>query len=282
VSFRGRHTQSHPQLPLATPGTDPEVVLRKGKASEEEASTDEPGNPPSPSVRTPFYPPQFLNRPPSEVSRFLNFGSVPAEFSPPGLELEGEALITSLSSEAILWRRPKTAEDFPTPPLVTITTPAQRGASTDLSPLAFSLNPLLFPIPLRDSLPVASSQTPSPPSSPPPNIPMVGVNPPLNRMDAIVVARYAPLILPHPMNPLPAGDYLKYMPKFTGEGDVTTVDQGIKFCSIFKVLGMRRKQCHCVCLVFLIPAVYLLSQMESYEEDIAICSPRQTGKNFRC
>jgi hypothetical protein len=40
-------------------------------------------------------------------------------------------------------------------------------------------------------------------------------------------------------------------------------DQGIKFCSIFKVLGIRRKQCHCVCLVFLIPVVYLLSQTES-------------------
>jgi uncharacterized small protein (DUF1192 family) len=51
---------------------------------------------------------------------------------------------------------------------------------------------------------------------------MAGVNPPPNRMDAIVAARYAPLILPHPMNPLPAGDYLKYMPKFTGEGDITT------------------------------------------------------------
>jgi hypothetical protein len=41
------------------------------------------------------------------------------------------------------------------------------------------------------------------------------------------------------------------------------LDQGAKFCSIFKVLGMRRKWCHCVCLVFLIPAVYLLSQTES-------------------
>ena len=40
-------------------------------------------------------------------------------------------------------------------------------------------------------------------------------------------------------------------------------DQGIKFCSNFKVLGMRRKQCHCVCLVFLIPTVYLLCQMDS-------------------
>jgi hypothetical protein len=49
--------QSHPQLPLATPVIDPEVVLRKGKAPEEEASTAEIGNPPFPSVRTPFSPP---------------------------------------------------------------------------------------------------------------------------------------------------------------------------------------------------------------------------------
>jgi hypothetical protein len=40
-------------------------------------------------------------------------------------------------------------------------------------------------------------------------------------------------------------------------------DQGIKICSIFKVLGLRRKQFHCVCLIFLIPTVYLFSQMES-------------------
>jgi len=36
-------------------------------------------------------------------------------------------------------------------------------------------------------------------------------------MDAIVAARYAPLVLPQPMNALPAGDYLKYMYKFNGE-----------------------------------------------------------------
>jgi hypothetical protein len=142
VAFRGRHTRSHPQLPLATPETDPEVVLRKGKAPEEEASTAETGNPPSPSVRT-----QFLNRPPSEVSRFLNFGSVPAEFSPPGLGLEGEILVTPLSSEAVPWRRPRTTEDFPTP--------AQGGAPADLSSLAFSLNPLLFPTPIKNSSLVA-------------------------------------------------------------------------------------------------------------------------------
>jgi hypothetical protein len=50
---------------------------------------------------------------------------------------------------------------------------------------------------------------------------MVGANPPRNRMDAIVAARYTPLVLPQPMNPLPVRDYLKYMPKFIGEEDIT-------------------------------------------------------------
>jgi hypothetical protein len=82
------------------------VVLRKVKAPEEEASTAKIGNLPSPSIRTPFSPPQFLNRPPSKVSHFLNFASVPAEFSPPGLGLEGEILVTPLSSEDVPWHRP--------------------------------------------------------------------------------------------------------------------------------------------------------------------------------
>ena len=115
MAFRGRHTRSHPQLPLDAPETDPEVVLRKGKAPEEEASNAKIGNSPFPSVRTPFSPLQFLDRPPSEVSRFLNFGSVPAEFSPPGLGLEGEILVTPLSFEAVYQQRSMTAEDFPTP-----------------------------------------------------------------------------------------------------------------------------------------------------------------------
>jgi uncharacterized small protein (DUF1192 family) len=50
-------------------------------------------------------------------------------------------------------------------------------------------------------------------------------------MDAIVAARYAPLILPHPMNPLPAGDYLKYMSKFSGEGDITVEENLAAFYS---------------------------------------------------
>jgi hypothetical protein len=44
---------------------------------------------------------------------------------------------------------------------------------------------------------------------------------------------------------------------------VIGIGWGIKICSNFKVLGLRRNQYHCVHLVFLIPAVYLFSRMES-------------------
>ena len=54
VAFRGRHTRSRPQLPLATPEADSEVVHRKGKSSAKEVSVVEKGNTPSLSVKTPF------------------------------------------------------------------------------------------------------------------------------------------------------------------------------------------------------------------------------------
>jgi hypothetical protein len=46
--------RSHPQLPLARPEEDPEVIIRKGKASQGEIFTVEPGISPPPSVKTPF------------------------------------------------------------------------------------------------------------------------------------------------------------------------------------------------------------------------------------
>jgi hypothetical protein len=46
-------------------------------------------------------------------------------------------------------------------------------------------------------------------------------NPP-NKMDVIIVARYAPLVLPQNLNSFPTRDYMKYLPRFNGEGDVTT------------------------------------------------------------
>ena len=48
-----------------------------------------------------------------------------------------------------------------------------------------------------------------------PNIPnMAGQQAP-TRIERIIVARYGPLVLPMPLNPMLVGEYKKYMPKFT-------------------------------------------------------------------
>jgi hypothetical protein len=70
---------------------------------------------------------------------------------------------------------------------------------------------------------------------------MAGANPPLNRMDTIVAAIYAPLILPQPVNPLPAGDYLKYMPKFTGEEDIIVEEHLATFYSYADNLNIENE-----------------------------------------
>jgi hypothetical protein len=111
VTSRGRHTRSTPQLPLATPKADPRKIIRKGKALHEGASTTEPcfsddfhyliGTPIS--SFHPFVIPYV------GVSRNLNFGSFSIGFSPPGLGLEGQILVTPLSPEIILWFRPRTS-----------------------------------------------------------------------------------------------------------------------------------------------------------------------------
>lgn len=48
---------------------------------------------------------------------------------------------------------------------------------------------------------------------------------PPTRMELIVAARYAPLVLPQTLLPLPQGDYLKYLPKFMGEGMGLTAEE---------------------------------------------------------
>ena len=48
-------------------------------------------------------------------------------------------------------------------------------------------------------------------------------NPP-TRMELIVPARYAAMVLPQHLNAFSQGDYLKYLPKFTGEGEGVTAE----------------------------------------------------------
>jgi hypothetical protein len=70
---------------------------------------------------------------------------------------------------------------------------------------------------------------------------MEGANPPGNRMDSIVAARYAPLVLPQPMNVVPARDYLKYMPKFPREEDITVEEHLAYFYSYADNLNIENK-----------------------------------------
>jgi hypothetical protein len=60
-------------------------------------------------------------------------------------------------------------------------------------------------------------------------------------MDAIVATRYAPLVLPQPLNSLPTGDYLKYMPKFTGEEDITAEENLASFYSYADNLNIENE-----------------------------------------
>jgi hypothetical protein len=103
VSYRGRHTRSTPQLPLAPPKDDPENIIIKGKSSGRGTSTAKPGisddfhdfiETPKPSSH-PIYLPSV------GVLRSLNFGSVPAEFSPLDLELVGETHVTPFFPEVV-------------------------------------------------------------------------------------------------------------------------------------------------------------------------------------
>jgi hypothetical protein len=75
------------------------------------------------------------------------------------------------------------------------------------------------------------SSSSSLPSSPPkvqiPTVPTMVVN----IMDAIIAARYAPLVLPQNLNAFPTGDYMKYFPRFNGEGDVTVEEHLASFYS---------------------------------------------------
>jgi hypothetical protein len=65
--------------------------------------------------------------------------------------------------------------------------------------------------------------------------------PPLTKMQQILAARYVPLILPNPVSSMPTGDYQKYMPKFTGEGDVTAEEHIEAFYSYAENLNIEEE-----------------------------------------
>jgi hypothetical protein len=84
-------------------------------------------------------------------------------------------------------------------------------------------------------------KSPSPPCSPTIKNPMAGANARRNRMDSIVFFRYSPLILPHPMNSLLVGYYVKYMPKFIGEEDIIVEEHFAAFYSYVDNLNIENE-----------------------------------------
>ena len=50
-------------------------------------------------------------------------------------------------------------------------------------------------------------------------------------MATMVAARYAPPVLPQPLNVLPAGDYRMFLPRFNGQGYATVEEYWNTFCS---------------------------------------------------
>jgi hypothetical protein len=74
----------------------------------------------------------------------------------------------------------------------------------------------------------SSSQETTPTSHPHPQS-LVVTNMVVNRMEAIITTRYAPLVLPQNLNAFPTGDYMKYLPKYNGEGDITVEEHLVEF-----------------------------------------------------
>lgn len=59
-------------------------------------------------------------------------------------------------------------------------------------------------------------------------------------MNAIIVARYAPLDLPQILHDFPTNDYMKYLPKFKGEGEMTTEEHLTVFYEFAENLGVEQ------------------------------------------
>jgi hypothetical protein len=240
--------RSTPQIPLATPEADPENIIKKGKTSQEGLSAIVPGdygNLKDYSFKTPVVVSNSPFIPSVGVSRSLDFEIFPVELPPSSLHLEGEIFETLVSPDIVKWFRPRTLEDCPTlgfstPPIKVVVT-KEGGTYFPLNPIPFSSNTQPLLLSPRNTVVVLPVQTPSPPCSPTIHIQMEGVNLPRNMMDAIVAARYAPLVLPQPMNALPVRDYLKYMPKFIGEEDITAEEHLSAFYSYADNLNIENE-----------------------------------------
>ena len=64
---------------------------------------------------------------------------------------------------------------------------------------------------------------------------------PLTKMERILVSRYTPLNLSNPLSAMPTGYYLKYMPKFTREGDFIAKEHLESFYSYAENINIEQE-----------------------------------------
>jgi hypothetical protein len=209
---KGRHMRSNPQLPLVPLEADPEKIIKKGKASNffffSVATTSASGQLPDSTLSTPVVLSSKLPLSFAELSKKLDFEVFPVEYSTFETELKEETIDIFSSPNIEKCSSLDSFKDFPmlgfsTPLSVKTFSAKEVGTSspsqtlpsssktpptivkTKISPLSFSPSPNLH-----------TARSPSPSYLPRIQNRMAVVNPLANRMDAIVDARYAPLVLP--------------------------------------------------------------------------------------
>jgi hypothetical protein len=135
------------QMPLDTPESNLENIIRKGKTPQERISTvvsGDSGNLHDSSFKTPTIASNFPVIQSIGFFRILNFGSFPLEFSPSRPHLE-EIFDTPVSPKIVMWFKPGSLEGcttlgFPTPPPIIVVVSKEGETYFPLDPILNSSN----------------------------------------------------------------------------------------------------------------------------------------------
>jgi hypothetical protein len=241
VAPKKAHTRANPQQPLIDPVSDPERIIKEGKALQKGASSS--GISKNPSVSFPENPlikPTIVEAISSEidsekiVSEVQGLSDLTQEDSSPFVV---EDIFSSFVESSQSETKPNSSfihTNLPAVELVLheLSVKGEENLAQLLSEFyrasyfPFSTASPKIPSPLITSPSSSKSassqslvnQTPSASTS---TVIMAATPQNLTKMERIVAARYAPLVLPNPLNAMPTGDYQKYMPKFSGVEEVT-------------------------------------------------------------
>jgi hypothetical protein len=208
-----KSTRQNPDGKLITPVNDPEIFLRARGSFEPTATVYKPKNPP---LKT----------------------KCPSEPSTSCIPLFDTKYLKTNYSEF----RSKIHQTFPS--INKGKGPLERSVSFDI------------PAFLRQNFPVSpdSKECVTPSFSTPKSMAGVGgggggqQNVPPPRVFAKVATRYAPLVLPVPLHDLPE-NYIKNLPKFTGEGDLTAAEHINFFDQFADICGIEHEDVYSRLLV---------------------------------